>query len=55
MVRKTKEEAQETRNAILDAAERVFQERGVSHTSLAEFATAAGVTRGAIYWDFANK
>ena len=55
MVRKTKEEAQETRNAILDAAERVFQERGVSHTSLAEIANAAGVTRGAIYWHFANK
>lgn len=55
MVRKTKEEAQETRNAILDAAERVFQERGVSHTSLAEIASAAGVTRGAIYWHFANK
>ncbi|MFT3847955.1 MAG: TetR family transcriptional regulator [Propionivibrio sp.] len=55
MVRKTKEEAQETRNAILDAAERVFQERGVSHTSLAEIAAAAGVTRGAIYWHFANK
>ena len=55
MVRKTKEEAQETRNAILDAAEHVFQERGVSHTSLAEIATAAGVTRGAIYWHFANK
>ena len=55
MVRKTKEEAQETRNAILDAAEHVFQERGVSHTSLAEIANAAGVTRGAIYWHFANK
>jgi TetR/AcrR family transcriptional regulator, acrAB operon repressor len=55
MVRKTKEEAQETRNAILDAAERVFQERGVSHTSLAEIAAEAGVTRGAIYWHFANK
>lgn len=55
MVRKTKEEAQETRNAILDAAEFVFQERGVSHTSLAEVAKAAGVTRGAIYWHFANK
>lgn len=55
MVRKTKEEAQETRNAILDAAELVFQQRGVSHTSLAEIASAAGVTRGAIYWHFANK
>lgn len=55
MARKTKEEAQETRNAILDAAEVVFQERGVSQTSLAEIASAAGVTRGAIYWHFANK
>ena len=55
MVRKTKEGALETRNAILDAAERVFQERGVSRTSLAEIAAAAGVTRGAIYWHFKNK
>jgi TetR/AcrR family acrAB operon transcriptional repressor len=55
MARKTKEEAQETRKTILDAAETVFQERGVSRTSLAEIATAAGVTRGAIYWHFANK
>lgn len=55
MVRKTKEEALETRHAILDAAELVFQEKGVSHTSLAEIAAAAGVTRGAIYWHFRNK
>ena len=55
MAKKTKEEAQETRNAILDAAEVVFQERGVSRTSLAEIAAAAGVTRGAIYWHFKNK
>jgi TetR/AcrR family transcriptional regulator, acrAB operon repressor len=55
MARKTKTEAQETRNAILDAAEVVFQECGVSHTSLAEIAKAAGVTRGAVYWHFANK
>ncbi|MDR2450827.1 MAG: TetR family transcriptional regulator [Candidatus Accumulibacter sp.] len=55
MVRKTKEEALATRNAILDAAEIVFQERGVSKTSLTEIATAAGVTRGAVYWHFANK
>ncbi len=55
MVRKTKEEALETRNAILDAAEILFQEHGVSRTSLAEIAAAAGVTRGAIYWHFDNK
>lgn len=55
MVRKTKEEALETRCSILDAAERVFHGKGVSNTSLADIATEAGVTRGAIYWHFKNK
>jgi TetR/AcrR family acrAB operon transcriptional repressor len=55
MVRRTKEEALETRNRILDAAEKVFFEKGVSHTTLADIALEAGVTRGAIYWHFANK
>ena len=55
MVRRTKDEAQETRNGILDAAERVFSEHGVSRTSLDDIATAAGVTRGAIYWHFKDK
>jgi TetR/AcrR family acrAB operon transcriptional repressor len=55
MVRRTKEEALETRNRILDAAEHVFYEKGVSRTSLADIAQAAGVTRGAIYWHFENK
>ncbi len=55
MVRRTKEEALQTRNRILDAAEQVFYDKGVSRTSLADIATQAGVTRGAIYWHFENK
>ena len=55
MVRRTKDEALETRNRILDAAERVFGESGVSRTSLEDVASAAGVTRGAIYWHFKDK
>ena len=55
MVRRTKDEAQETRNGILDAAEHVFSEHGVSRTSLEDIAQAAGVTRGAIYWHFKDK
>jgi TetR/AcrR family acrAB operon transcriptional repressor len=55
MARRTKEEAQETRNRILDAAESVFHARGVARPSLADIAEAAGVTRGAIYWHFKNK
>jgi len=55
VVRRTKDEALETRHRILDVAERVFSERGVTRTSLADVAKAAGVTRGAIYWHFADK
>ncbi len=55
MARSTKEEALETRNRILDAAEEVFHARGVAGTSLADIAQAADVTRGAIYWHFRNK
>lgn len=55
MARKTKEEALETRHAILDAAESVFYRKGVARTTLSDIATEAGVTRGAIYWHFANK
>jgi TetR/AcrR family acrAB operon transcriptional repressor len=55
MVRRTKEEALETRNRILDAAELIFERRGVSRTSLQDIAQAAGVTRGAIYWHFDGK
>ena len=52
---RTKAEAEETRNSILSAAERVFFEKGVSTASLDDVAKAAGVTRGAIYWHFSNK
>lgn len=55
MARRTKDEAVETRNQILDAAERVFSARGVSRTSLTDIADAAEVTRGAIYWHFTDK
>lgn len=55
MARRTKEEAQETRTQLLDTAEVVFREKGVSRTSLADIASAAGLTRGAIYWHFENK
>lgn len=55
MPRRTKADAQLTRGRILDMAEREFLRRGVSRTSLENVASAAGVTRGAIYWHFRNK
>src|SRR6476659_11387172 len=55
MARRTKEEAQETRARLLDAAEQVFHDKGVAHASLEDIAAAAKVTRGAIYWHFKDK
>jgi len=55
MARKTKQEAQKTREAIIDAAVEMFSAQGVSRTTLVDIARQAGVTRGAIYWHFKNK
>ena len=55
MARNTKEEALVTRSRILDAAEHLFQQQGVAGTSLQAIAVAAEVTRGAVYWHFADK
>lgn len=55
MPRRTKADALATRHALLDAAEQLFEEKGVSRTSLNDIAVAAGATRGAIYWHFKDK
>jgi TetR/AcrR family acrAB operon transcriptional repressor len=55
MVRRTKADAEATRHSLLDAAEQLFQARGVSRTSLNDIAIAAGTTRGAVYWHFQDK
>lgn len=54
-MRRTKSDSEETRQRILDAAEIVFVEMGVSSASLDRIAQEAEVTRGAIYWHFSNK
>lgn len=55
MGRRTKQDALVTRDNILDSAELLFEKQGVSRTTLQHIATAAGVTRGAIYWHFQDK
>ena len=55
MARRTKEDALTTRHHLLDAAEVLFQLRGVSRTSLNDIAKQAGASRGAIYWHFQDK
>lgn len=55
MARKKKEEAQKTRQQLIEAAITAFARRGVANTTLTDIADAAKVTRGAIYWHFSNK
>lgn len=55
MTRIVRKKTQETHDRLLDAAENVFNDKGVSSTTLNDIAEAAGVTRGAIYWHFRNK
>jgi len=55
MARRTKAASEQTRRDIVAAARREFLRRGVSRTSLEQIARTAGVTRGAIYWHFADK
>jgi len=54
-MRRTKEEAQQTRRRVMAAALRTFNRRGISRTTMEHIAEAAGVTRGAIYWHFRDK
>ncbi|MFH1729926.1 MAG: TetR/AcrR family transcriptional regulator [Pseudomonadota bacterium] len=54
-MKKTKEEAQKTKEAIIKAASEVFCDHGYASTKLEEIAKKAKLTRGAIYWNFKNK
>jgi TetR/AcrR family acrAB operon transcriptional repressor len=55
MARKTKKEAEKTRELLIEAAFTVFTQKGFARTTLNEIAKKAGVTRGAIYWHFKDK
>jgi AcrR family transcriptional regulator len=44
-----------TRRAVLDAARAAFGRQGYARASVDEIATAAGVTKGAVYHHFAGK
>ena len=49
------ERREETREAVLAAAARVFAQRGLHATSLDAIAEEAGFSRGAVYYNFADK
>lgn len=54
-MRRTKEEADQTRRAILQSALDTFCEKGYSKTTFDEIAKRINLTKGAVYWHFRNK
>lgn len=47
--------ATDTREQIVEAADRLFYEQGFDHTSFADVATAVGISRGNFYYHFKTK
>jgi len=54
-MKRTADEAAQTREALIEAGLAVFSERGFSGATLEDIAKRAGVTRGALYHHFADK
>ena len=54
-MRRTKEDAEQTRRAILESAMDIFYEKGYSKTTFDEIAKRINLTKGAVYWYFRNK
>ncbi|MBR2033663.1 MAG: TetR family transcriptional regulator [Alphaproteobacteria bacterium] len=55
MARRTKEEAEQTKAAILSSALDLFYEKGFARTTFDEIAKRINLTKGAVYWHFRNK
>ncbi|WP_028241286.1 TetR family transcriptional regulator [Stutzerimonas azotifigens] len=54
-MRRTREDAEQTRLKVIEAALELFSRNGYSNTTLAMIAETAGFSRGPIYWHFKNK
>jgi AcrR family transcriptional regulator len=55
VVGRREEKKEGTRRRLLDAASRVFAQRGFAAATLDEIAAAAGLTKGAVYSNFDGK
>ncbi|MDR0649525.1 MAG: TetR family transcriptional regulator [Synergistaceae bacterium] len=55
MARKTREEAMETRERLLESAFGIMSEKPFSKVSMNEIAEKIGLSKGAAYWHFKNK
>ncbi|MBA4225889.1 MAG: TetR family transcriptional regulator [Hyphomonas sp.] len=55
MPKRTKEQAAETREALLRAARKLFTNQGFAATSVAAIVASAGTTKGALFHYFSSK
>lgn len=51
----SKEKAEENRAALVEAASRLFRQKGIDGVGVAEISRAAGLTHGALYAHFPSK
>ncbi len=55
MVKRTKSDADKTREGLLESAAHYFSQQGYADTSIAEICERAGTTKGALFHHFENK
>ena len=55
MPRRTKADAEKTREKILASALSLFAKNGYEHTTFSDIAQRLKMTKGAVYWHFKSK
>ncbi len=55
MARRTKEEAEQTKQAVIRSALDLFYEKGFVRSTFDDIAKRINLTKGAVYWHFRNK